>query len=56
MKTNTSVMQEEQVDYLNEDFSQTVDELNELSELDTIQIELNEGLEEALRELYSLHD
>jgi 5-methylcytosine-specific restriction endonuclease McrA len=56
MKTNNSAMQEEQVDFLNGDFSQTVDELNKLSEMDTIQIELNEGLEEALKELDSLHD
>jgi hypothetical protein len=56
MKTNNSAMQEEQVDFLNGDFSQTVDELNKLSEMDTIQIVLNEGLEEALKELDSLHD
>jgi hypothetical protein len=47
---------EEEVDYLDDDFTHTIEELNALSELDTVQIEINEGLEEALKELDSLHD
>jgi hypothetical protein len=43
--------EEEEVDYLVE-----IEELDTLSELDTIKIEINEGLEEALKELDSLHE
>lgn len=49
-------MDDEKVDYLNEDFDQTIEELDTLSELDIVKIEINEGLEEALKELDSLHD
>jgi hypothetical protein len=49
-------MEEEQVDYLNKDFTQTVEELDKLSELDSVKIEINEGLEAALKELDLLHD
>jgi hypothetical protein len=49
-------MEEETIDYLNEDFTHTIEELDALSELDTVKIEINEGLEEALKELDSLHD
>jgi hypothetical protein len=56
METCTGTMLEEQVDYLNEDYSHTVDELDKLSERDIIKIEINEGLEEALKELDSLHE
>ena len=48
--------QDEQVDYLDDNYSVTLNELEKLSELDLIKIEVNEGLEEALRELDSLHD
>jgi hypothetical protein len=54
MKTYAKI--EEQVDYLNDDFTHTIDELDKLSELDAVKIEINEGLEEALEELESLHD
>jgi hypothetical protein len=56
METYTGVMEEGKIDYLNEDFAHTVEELDRLSELDTIKIEINDGLEEALKELDSLHD
>jgi hypothetical protein len=54
METYTKI--EEQVDYLNDDFTHTIDELDKLSELDTVKIEINEGLEDALKELDALHD
>jgi len=56
METNTGANSEEQVDYLNGDFSYVVDELEKLSELDAIKININADLEEALKELDSLHD
>jgi ribosomal protein L17 len=56
MEAHTGVMNEEKVDYLNDDFTHTIEELDSLSELDTVKIEINEGLEEALKELDSLHD
>jgi cytochrome b involved in lipid metabolism len=56
MEKYTGVMDEEKVDYLNEDFTHIIEELDTLSELDTVKIEVNEGLEEALKELDALHD
>ena len=50
------LMEEERIDYLNDDYSETINELEKLSELELIKIEINEGLEEALKELDSLHD
>jgi hypothetical protein len=49
-------MNEEKVDYLNGDFTHVIEELDTLSELDTVKIEINDGLEEALQELDNLHD
>jgi 5-methylcytosine-specific restriction endonuclease McrA len=46
----------EEIDYLNEDFTHIAKELDTLAEHNTIKIEINEGLEEALKELDSLHD
>jgi hypothetical protein len=56
MEIYTEVIDAEQVDYLNEDFTPTLEDLDTLSELDIVKIEINEGLEEALKELDSLHD
>jgi hypothetical protein len=56
MKNHTGLTLGEQVDYSNEDFTQTIWELGKLSELDVIKIDINEGLEEALEELDSLHE
>jgi hypothetical protein len=56
MDNTSTLFNEEPVDYLNDDFSDTINDLDKLSELDTIKIEINEGLEEALIELESLHD
>jgi len=43
----------EPIDYLHEDFTGSIDELDRISE---VKIKINEGLEEALTELESLHD
>lgn len=56
MENYTEVIDEEKVDYLNEDFTHIIEELDTLSKLDTVKIEVNEGLEEALKELDALHD
>jgi hypothetical protein len=56
METYTGVMEEVEIDYLNDDFTDTVEELDRLSELEIVKIEINDGLEEALKELDSLHD
>ncbi|MHB9292199.1 hypothetical protein Holit_01293 [Hollandina sp. SP2] len=55
MENYTQTMEDEEVDYLNKDFTGTVEELDKLSE-HTVKIEINEGLEEALKELEALHD
>ena len=52
----TDAMYAEEIEPLNEDFDGTIKDLEKLSEMDTIKIEINEGLEEALRELESLRD
>jgi hypothetical protein len=56
MEIYTQIMEDEKIDYLNGDFTQTVRELDKLSELEAVKIEINEGLEEALSELDALHD
>jgi hypothetical protein len=54
---NTMVsMGNEPVDFLNEDFTVAIRELDHISNMDMVKIEINEGLEEALKELDSLHD
>jgi len=56
MDDTNILLEEKPVDYFNDDFTVTINEFDKLSELDTIKIEINEGLEEALKELDSLHD
>jgi len=56
MNSTDILMEEEQIDFLNDDYSETEKELDKLLELELIKIEINEGLEEALQELDSLHD
>ncbi|MDR2534564.1 MAG: hypothetical protein LBD29_00850 [Treponema sp.] len=46
----------ENVDLLSVDFIEMIKDLDTLSEQDMVKIEINEGLEEALRELDALHD
>jgi len=56
MENENISIEDEPVDYLNDDYTDTINELSKLSELETVKIEINEGLEEALKELDSLHD
>jgi hypothetical protein len=56
MENTTVLMDNEPVDFLNEDFTATIRELEQISDIDMVKIEINEGLEEALKELDSLHD
>jgi hypothetical protein len=56
MENYTQIIEDEEIDYLNKDFTGTAEDLDKLSELDTVKIEINEGLEEALKELDALHD
>jgi len=46
----------ESVDFLNEDFDKTIQDLDKISQQEAIRIEINQGLEEALKELDSLKD
>ena len=52
----TDTTELEVVDLFDADFSSTVQTLDKISEQEMIQIKITEGLEEALKELDSLHD
>jgi len=56
MLNTTELNDNQPIDYLNDDYSNIEIELEKLSEAECIKVEINEGLEEALKELDSLHD
>jgi hypothetical protein len=49
-------MENETIDYLNDDFESTIQELDSKSKLEILKIEINQGLEEALIEMENLKE